>query len=79
VNLTPFNRGETFNGFAKKLELEEIVGISYDDGDEMVLCDVKWRNDGNRTRTIEASVLRRYCPGMLADFYERLIIASICK
>ncbi|XP_050064139.1 uncharacterized protein LOC114132598 isoform X3 [Aphis gossypii] len=77
VNLTPFQRGETFNGFAKNLELEEIVGFSYDDDDEMVLCDVKWRNDGNRTRKIEASLLRRYCPGIIADFYERVIIASI--
>ncbi|KAE9534033.1 hypothetical protein AGLY_008769 [Aphis glycines] len=70
---TPFGRGLTFNGFAKNLELEKILDCTVYSIDTLLFL-VQWRNDGNRVRIIESSLLRTYSPQMLMDFYEKKMV-----
>uniref|UniRef100_A0A2S2NWA9 Chromo shadow domain-containing protein n=1 Tax=Schizaphis graminum TaxID=13262 RepID=A0A2S2NWA9_SCHGA len=75
-NATPFERGVTFNGFARNMEPEEVVGYTIDTSGTM-LYQVKWRNDESRIRLIESSVMRRYRPLMIVDFYESMMLNNI--
>ncbi|KAF0750414.1 nucleomorphin-like [Aphis craccivora] len=70
---TPFGHGLTFNGFAKNLKLETILDCRVHSNGTLLFL-VKWRNDGNRVRQIESSLLRTYSPQMLMDFYEKKMV-----
>ncbi|XP_026820347.1 uncharacterized protein LOC113558954 [Rhopalosiphum maidis] len=72
-NSTPFQRGITFNGFVRNLELEKVVGYSLDRTGAL-LYKVKWRNDGDRIRLIESSLMRTYKPLMVVDFFESMVM-----
>ncbi|CAH1733401.1 unnamed protein product [Aphis gossypii] len=71
---TPFGYFVTFNGFAKNLELEKILDCTAVSWSDPLLFLVIWRNDGNKIRIIESSLLRKYSPQMLMDFYEKKMV-----
>ncbi|XP_025203314.1 uncharacterized protein LOC112600332 [Melanaphis sacchari] len=71
---TPFERGVTFNGFARNLIPERITGYMIERQSETILYYIKWRNDDNRIRLIESSLVRRYCPLLIVNYYEALMI-----
>ncbi|XP_060858421.1 uncharacterized protein LOC132935813 [Metopolophium dirhodum] len=73
--LSPFERGLTFNGFARNLEPETVTGHMVEDYPRDILYKVKWRNM-REAKFIEASVMRTYKPEMVVDYWEANIRRS---
>ncbi|XP_016661180.1 uncharacterized protein LOC107884148 [Acyrthosiphon pisum] len=67
--LTPFERGITFNGYAWNLQPEAIISHVLIGIPEEIFYLVKWRGM-QEPRLIEASVLRAYNIDMVVDYFE---------
>lgn len=70
--MTPYERGETFNGFERNMELDGITGFGFEDDNTNLLYNVRWRGNGD-SHQIESTLLRTYTPDALINYYEDLI------
>ncbi|CAI6372296.1 unnamed protein product [Macrosiphum euphorbiae] len=72
IELTPFERGLTFNGFARDLVPERIVGHQLEGYRKNLYYRVKWRTV-EEPKLIEASVMKAYRRDLIVDYFEKRV------